>query len=148
MLFIKYGLLGALLASSSVVSAMWVRFNDCDLIDSSELVVSAEFINQLTSSELIALNFNTKVKGLGVLRIRKIYKGDIESTSVYVSQPSDLAPKSSNDIVFNKGQTGVWFLRKNKFAEGLFYYADHPQRYWPSYKERNIEATLNSCRNK
>lgn len=148
MVFIKYGLLGALLASSSAALAMWTALSDCELVDSSELIVNAEFVNTLGSDELTRLNFKTDIKGLGILRIHKTYKGTVELTNIYVSQPSASAPISSSDIFFNKGQTGIWFLTKKKGSSDLIYYANHPQRYWPNNTEKDIEAVLNFCNNK
>lgn len=46
--------------------------------------------------------------------------------------PATTGMRSSTDIVYHKGQRGVWFLRPAPAVGQGFYLADHPQRFLPA----------------
>ena len=105
--------------------AMWARLTDKELIAKSDVIVLAELVGQ-TKMKLAS---EGPVLLLGVLRVEEIFKGDPEETAVLLLLPSPEAPRASTDILYRKGQRGLWFLRVRKPGEMGLYLADHPQRF-------------------
>jgi len=121
--------------------AMWAKVDDDELVKSSVLIVEATYAGQSSFS------FDAKSSRLtlGVLRVHKVLKGDPATKLIFIRVPTVGLLRKSDDIVFTKGQQGLWFLRTDSDYPGL-YLADHPQRFVPeaqtSEKVRSIQELL------
>lgn len=110
--------------SHNTAVAMWAKYTDAQLVQSSELIVIGEMIGQtqVTLTKEIKLN-------IGVLQVKEVLKGDKQKTSVvFLQLPTSGKMRSSTDISYKKGQKGLWFLRSRPETKGI-YLADHPQRF-------------------
>lgn len=106
---------------------MWAKLSTTELIEKSDLIVTAELVDQ----KQITTNQARLVVGL--LEVKEVLKGDKSQTVVLLALPSPEGPLSSTDIFYKKGQAGLWFLRKGTtHEEGVIYLADHPQRFLPA----------------
>ena len=118
--------LGLIVLFITSADAMWVELPEKELLDSSQLIVSATLQDNMT---LTAQN-----SSLGVLRIIRVYHGLANSEQVYIKLPSRGFPISSSDLVYTAGQKGIWFLQETELDSGIFY-LDHPQRLWSIERE-------------
>ena len=102
-------LAGAAWASSA-------RFGDAELVDHSDLIVSAT---------LVRIERET-----GILDIHQVLKGAGHPRAVRLALVPAGMPRASSDIHYSAGQKGLWFLRATPGADGAaLYRADHPQRF-------------------
>lgn len=94
------------------------RFGDTELVDHSDLVVSATLVRIERQA--------------GILDIHQVLKGAGHPRVVRIALPSGGMPRSSSDIHYSVGQKGLWFLRATSGADGKpLYRADLPQRFLP-----------------
>ena len=105
-------------------SAMWVRLTDSELVQQSDAIVIGEIIGQ---TELVLAQPAIKLT-LAVIRVAEVLKGDSRATVVLLELPSG-GLRSSSDITYRRGQSGIWFLRLRSKTERGVYLADHPQRF-------------------
>ena len=104
--------------------AMWARLTDSELVQQSDAIVIGEIIGQ---TELALAQPAVKLT-LAVIRVNEVLKGDKRATVVLLELPSGEV-RSSSDISYRKGQSGVWFLRLRSKTDLGVYRADHPQRF-------------------
>ena len=116
---------GGLLLPEGDTYAMWARLTDKALIAKSDVIVLAELVGQTK----VKLASEGAILLLGVLQVEEVLKGDPEQTALLLVLPSPEAPRASTDILYHKGQRGLWFLRAVKPGEMGLYSADHPQRF-------------------
>lgn len=105
-------------------SAMWARLTDSELVQQSDAIVIGEIIGQ---TELVLAPPAIKLT-LAVIRVDEVLKGDKHANVVLLELPAGEL-RSSSDIVYRRGQNGVWFLRLRSKTERGVYGADHPQRF-------------------
>ena len=115
------------MSSLGGADAMWVRLSDAELIEQSDIIVGAELIGH---TQLRLAPDRPKLT-LGVLRVDDVLKGDAGITVALLVLPSPDAPRSSTDLLYRKGQKGLWFLRVRDQKDAGLYLADHPQRFVP-----------------
>jgi hypothetical protein len=115
----------ALAAVAPESSAMWAKLTDSELLQKSDSIVIGEVIGQ---TELVLALPATRLT-LAVIRVDEVLKGDKRATVVLLETPSSAQPRSGSDILYGKGQSGVWFLRLRSKSESGVYRADHPQRF-------------------
>ena len=127
-------LLLALVPSSSY--AMWAGIPDTQLVK-SPLIVKANYIGTTT------LTLNKKQLQLGVLKVTETLKGnkqDVVLIRLRISPAN--SPRSSNEISFQLGQKGMWFLERDNQRKGV-YEIKHPQRFIPEQQfKRRLPALL------
>ncbi len=123
----------------STTNAMWAKLSDSELIEKSDIIITAELIGQTQ----VSINQSKFV--VGVLRIKEVLKGDKCQSVTLLALPPTEGPHSSSDIFYKDGQKGLWFLRerKNKGVTGI-YLADQPQRFVP---EKRADAQVEIIRN-
>ena len=107
---------------------MWVQMSDAELVQRSDLIVQGTWLGQ---SE-VAFSPGPGRLNLGVVAITEVLKGPSASTLVLIVVPGSDAPRSSTDIVYRKGDQGLWLLRARPGGNSGLYLADHPQRFVPS----------------
>ena len=104
---------------------MWEGMTDSALCAQSSVIVEAEYIGHTQVKDASA----AKNLWLGVLKVESVLKGDSLQSVLLLAVPSPKAPGSSSDIVFTKGQKGLWFLRARSADDVGIYVVDHPQRF-------------------
>lgn len=104
---------------------MWAPLSDEDLLKTSDVVVLGEWAGQapMTSSG------QPIGRDVGVILVKDIYRGLPTLTIVLVSVPRTSGPRSSEDIIYARGASGLWFLRKYPGGPLDLYAADHPTRF-------------------
>ncbi len=130
-----------LLVYSAGVHPMWVKMDDCELIDKSALIVEAEFLE----TENLKQPANKRPIHFGILQISNVYKGSKKLATAKLAQPNPSRPISSVDIFYTRGQRGIWFLTTGKNTFDGIYYANTPQRYWPLEKKPFLTRLLENC---
>jgi len=129
-------------AFTTNAQAMWVKMSDCELINNSVLIVQAEFAGKAR----VQLSNNLTPAEPGILKVSKVFKGKVELADILIDQPkSSSGVISSSDIIYKKGQKGVWFLAEGKDTDSGIYYANNPQRFWAIQKSRSVPDLINSC---
>lgn len=104
---------------------MWARLSDEELIASSNLIVMGEWLGETQ----VTLEGAASAQGVGVIAVSEVLKGKREAGFVLVQRPGAGALRSSSDLSFERGQSGLWLLRaKPGGAQGL-YLVDTPQRF-------------------
>lgn len=121
--------------------AMWTEADDDELVNSSALIVEATY----TGQSVFSVDKGATRLSLGVLRVQRVHQGDPATEMIFIRVPNIGLLRKSDDIIFTKGQHGLWFLRTDSAYPGL-YLADHPQRFVPeaqvSEKVRSIQKLL------
>ncbi len=113
-----------LILNVTTANAMWVKLSDAELIEQSNVIVTAEMIGHATKM-IDGVKFV-----VGTLKVEEVLKGDKDKTVMLLALPSTEGPHKSDDIFYKKGQKGLWFLRERKTeGEAGIYLADHPQRF-------------------
>jgi len=104
--------------------AMWEAWTDAELLRRSDLVVIGEW------QGVAALNLPapTGALALGAISVAEVLKGARGQTVVLVVQPGAGSLRSSSDLVYRRGDRGLWLLRARPGGDGL-YLVDHPQRF-------------------
>ena len=128
-------------AFTTNVQAMWAKMSDCELINNSVLIVQAEFVGK---AKVQLSNYLTPTEA-GVLKVSKVFKGKVELADILIDQPkSSSGVISSSDIIYKKGQKGVWFLAEGKDTDSGIYYANNPQLFWEIQKSKSFPDLINS----
>jgi hypothetical protein len=120
-------------------NALWVRVSDCELINSSNLIISGKFLGKTK----LTTNRPAQVVEAGTIRVMETFKGS-EIERIFIKQPLPSDPISSSDIVFHKDQTGIWFSNTRNFSNGI-YSISHPQQFWPQNKVSEIRKLIETC---
>ena len=124
--------------SLQTANAMWVKLSDTELVEKSDVIITAELIGQTQ------VDINQAKFVVGVLKVEEVLKGDKDQTIIMLALPSAEGPHSSTDIFYKDGQKGLWFLRKRKVKEESgIYLADHPQRF---VSEKHADAQIEIVR--
>ena len=129
-------LVAVVMSSLGRADAMWVKLSDAELIDKSDIIVGAELIGH---TQLRVAPDRPKLT-VGVLRVDDVLKGDTGITVALLVLSSPDAPRSSTDLVYRKGQKGLWFLRVRDQKDAGLYLADHPQHFVPLQHAAQIDA--------
>ncbi len=118
-----------------VPEALWIRMTEAALLAGSDVIVLAELIGHTR----IQRAADAAPRWLGVLRVEQVVKGDPGLTTLLLVVP--VQAQVSTDIVYHRGQRGLWFLHLYAPDEIGFYAANHPQRFLaePQASER-LEA--------
>lgn len=120
---------------------MWAQMSDEELLARSDLVVMGEWVGQ---SEALTLGGALRVE-LGAIAIAEVLKGqkgpDGPTVALVRVAPS-AALASSSDLIYRRGQHGLWLLRLDPGGSTGIYLADHPQRFVPADKEAGRIAKL------
>lgn len=103
---------------------MWARLTDSELVQQSDAIVIGEIIGQTEVLAAPAIKLT-----LAVIRVDEVLKGDKHSIAVLLLELPSGESRSSSDITYRRGQSGVWFLRLRSKSERGIYRADHPQRF-------------------
>lgn len=120
-------------------NAMWVKLSDTELVEKSDVIITAELIGQTQ----ITISQSKNV--VGVLKIGEVLKGAEGLTIILLALPSTEGPRSSTDIFYENGQNGLWFLRERKIrGDAGIYLADQPQRF---VSEKQADAQIEIVRN-
>jgi hypothetical protein len=122
---------------STSAAAMWANYSDADLVAQSDLIVFGE----ITATKPIPMPAPQTALNAAVLRVNASWKGGGNPAEVLLVMPPAEGARSSTDIFYQVGQTGLWFLRRHPQAgnEGV-YLADHPQRYIPAGETERIKV--------
>lgn len=118
------------------LNAMWAKMSHSKLIEKSAIVLIGEMIgkNQVTFSN------DQRQRCIGVLKVQKILKGNKEQSVIFLQMPCKIV--KSDDIIYKKGQQGIWFLRLRSNGEQGIYIADNPQRFIPLEKAEKDLAEI------
>ncbi|MDP3085674.1 MAG: hypothetical protein Q8N44_18560 [Rubrivivax sp.] len=116
-------------------TAMWAGLTDAELLARSDLVVIGEWQGAAT----LELPPPTGALTLGVIRVNEVIKGDPGLAIALVLQPAAGVPRSSSDLIYRRGDRGLWLLRARPGAAGQFL-VDHPQRFVPVADTARIDA--------
>jgi len=108
--------------------AMFAPLSDRELIEGSSLIVQAEFVGQAP----VDFGPGAGSQWLGVLVVRETLTGVVADRIVFIAVPSPAGPRSSSDILYRPGQTGLWFLHARPGGANGMLVADHPQRFVPA----------------
>ena len=119
-------LLSAVLAVAAMeANAMFARYTEAQLIESSSLIVVGTLIGRTT----LQLSTDAGQLNVGVIAIEDRLKGGQDDSIALLLLPAEGAALVSDTITYEVGQQGLWFLRsRDPDARGL-YVADHPQRF-------------------
>ncbi len=102
----------------------WAKLSDIELVNQSDVIVNAELIGQTQ------VTINQLKYVIGVLKVEGVLKGDKNQAVILLALPHTKGPRISTDILYRKGQKGLWYLRERKAkGETGIYLADHPQRF-------------------
>ncbi len=102
----------------------WAKLSDIELVNQSDVIVNAELIGQTQ------FTINQFKYVIGALKVEEVLKGDKNQAVILLALPRTKGPRISTDILYRKGQKGLWFLRERKAkGETGIYLADHPQRF-------------------
>jgi len=120
---------------------MWARMSVEELVKSSNIIV----IGELVSIKMLSDSQSDR----GKIKIEKVIVGDKNLKEVFIAMPSSQRKiQSSSDIIYHRGQKGLWFLRlieiENSDHPGKIYLADHPQRFQPVENVKQIQKYLQS----
>lgn len=103
---------------------------DAELVQASPLVVMGTWVGQAA----LTLPGAAMPIQVGVVAVSETLKATAKAASptvVFVAVPHPSGLRSSSDIHYRKGDSGLWLLRAHPAAEGL-YLADNPQRFVPT----------------
>lgn len=140
MTLLKTSLLVVFLFFAHAASAVWVKIDDCELIKESDVIIQGEFLG---TTELISPE-NTVIINPGVIHAHKTFKGQTLDI-VLIEQPKLSGPINSADIVFQKGQIGIWFLKLKNNALFSIYSATTPQHFWTQDKAHDLKELMTKC---
>ena len=85
---------------------------------------------------------------VGAIKVSQVLKGPEALKEVRLMWPSKANKvRMSTDILFNKGQQGVWVLYPDKKEKGV-YWASYPSDYQPLKALPNVQSKLKVCSSK
>jgi len=99
---------------------MWAKATPKTIIQNSALIIEAELIHSFTT------DINHQSTTLGLLSIKRYYKGVVNQSLITIQLPNRSSPILSTDIHYQLGTSGLWLLNLN--SKGLLS-ANHPQRF-------------------
>lgn len=108
--------------------AMWASMTDEELVQKSSLIVMGEWVGQ-TAWVPAGSALNAPRMEIGAIAVQKVLKGEPATTLVLVSAVAPHAPRSSSDLIYKRGDLGLWLLTQGPGADAGIYRADHPQRF-------------------
>ena len=109
-------------------TAMWAAMSDAELAQGSSVVVMGTWAGQ----SALSLPGSAAAIQVGVVVVSEVLKGAAGQTVVFVAVPDAATLRSSSDIHFRKGDSGLWLLRAHPSGDSGLYLADHPQRFVPA----------------
>ena len=112
-------------------AAMFARMDTAELVQSSDAIVIGTFHGHGKTRD------GTRV---GILRVSQSLQGADAGDELYLQVPQPDAPISSSTILFEKGQSGLWFLQR---VDGGLFTASHPQRF---VDDAQLDAVLAEIR--
>jgi hypothetical protein len=104
---------------------MFASMSDDELIQRSDLIVIGEWVGQ---SSLQWSNTTARIE-LGAVSIGEVLKGPAGLTLALVAAPLSGGPRSGADVIYRRGDRGLWLLRARPGMNSGVYLADHPQRF-------------------
>ncbi|GAX60004.1 transcriptional activator [Candidatus Scalindua japonica] len=117
-------LLFILVLVSSSTNAMWVKASDSELVEHSDVIITAELI------ACTQITIHQQETNIGILKVEEVLKGDDNQSAFLLALPSARVLRKSDDIFYKIGQKGLWCLRERKLkGEAGIYLADQPQRF-------------------
>lgn len=113
---------------AGIAGASWAGMTMDELVDGSDIVIVGEVVDVRPAPAAEGAGFD-----IGTVSVKEVLSGGLTTAEVMVLFPSERSRvKTSVDISYKVGQSGVWFLRKKpgsvKGQAASFYLADHPQR--------------------
>jgi len=91
---------------------------------------------------------NNRTYDVGAIKVRRVLKGPETLKEIRLMWPSKAnKARMSTDILFNKGQQGVWILYPDKKEKGV-YWASYPSDYQPLKTLPNVQSKLKGCSSK
>jgi hypothetical protein len=132
--FVRAVLVAALVCSGLFgggALAMWEKMSDAELLQRSDLIV----VGTWQGLALPPSGSAAVTPTVGVVAVSEVLKGPATTTRALVVVPAPDAPRSSNDLYYRVGDTGLWLLRKRPGEQANLYLADHPQRFVPAATE-------------
>lgn len=129
-------LLGCLALSFVTSSAfgMYAKLTDEELIARSDLIVHGEYVGERE----IAFSWGAEVR-VGVIEVKRVVKGSGAMEEVYVLVPSVGGPIASDQMRFEKGQSGLWLLKEMKPERNGLYQVETPQMFLSESNAKEIE---------
>lgn len=116
-------LLALLVLLTGPVYGMWVAMSNTELLEKSEWIVVGEWAGQAPAK-------GKHTADIGVISISEVLKGRRDASVAFVGVRGANQPISSSDLRFQRGDRGIWFLRKSPGGDMLdVYLVDHPQRF-------------------
>ncbi len=126
--------LGLMGLQHQAVQAMFAAMTDDELLRRSDLIVFGEWQGQAA----LRLGPDRSRVEMGVVKVREVLKGPAGLELVFVATIASGAVRSSSDLVYRRGNRGLWLLHAPAGADGGIYLADHPQRF--------VDATVDAKR--
>ena len=120
--------------SISSAQAMWAKPDPNITVQDSVLIIEAKLV------DVFKTNLNNRPTTLGLLSIKKHYKGTTNQPLITIQLPNSSSPLLSSDIHYKIGTSGLWLLNINQ--NGLLS-ANHPQRFVPMEQSDSILKRLN-----
>jgi hypothetical protein len=120
---------------SAMISAMWAKLTDPELVAKSQLIVRGELavVNRLPAKG------DSPPLWAGEIRVESVLKGPADLEVALLALPPPEGPRSSTDLVYREGHRGLWFLRVLPPEGSGLYLADHPQRFVPESQADRIK---------
>lgn len=115
-------------------SAMFAKLSQKDLVESSELIVTGTLAQ-------VEMTSGSAPRRVGTLDIINVLKGAPDLEEARLLLPEGAGLRSSSDIDYATGSTGLWFLRAADPEAPELYAADSPQRFIP---ESEVATVLKS----
>jgi hypothetical protein len=116
--------------------AMFAKYTDADLVQASALIVTGKLLGHTQ----LTLNQGQIKLNLGVVQVNDVLKGNPEKTLILLELPAADAPRSSSDLTYQTGQTGLWFLQPRTPTDDGIYRANHPQRFLSAATTDRIQS--------
>ncbi len=129
-------LLGLLLiGATDPVNAMWAKMSDEELVTRSDVILVGTIT---TLGPHMEPRFD-----VATIQVEQVLMGNKDLSEVFLLVPArDRNIKSSTDLLYAKGQRGLWFLQQQPGTRGEFYLADHPQRLQPTEQAERVKEFL------
>ena len=118
-------------------NACWAYVSLETRIDGAKYVVTGK-IDRIVDG----IERNNRTYDVGAIKVSQVLKGPEALKEVRLMWPSKAnKARMSTDILFNKGQQGVWILYPDKKEKGV-YWASYPSDYQPLKALPNVQAKL------
>jgi len=117
----------ALALFSEGAQAMFARYSDAQLIETSALIA----VGTVTRITKVVRPSDGRERTVGIIEIETLLKGAPGTNIARLDLPQRGVAIKSTDIHYKVGQKGLWFLRRVSQGPVAIYTADHPQRFVP-----------------